>query len=308
MPLTSKQRVRAALAGEMVDRPPFIPLLGTVVSRYMQIPERELYSSATRLANSLQACQRLFRYDAVSNPVDPVLEVEACEGWDSGEVPPLEKRGRIPIVREVLERLNKIVGRDTAVIATVSGPFALARRLAGEEGWLRNGEQRAVWAHRSAAAVLRLCKTYMELQVDGILLIDPELPVQDASLFASVQESLDTIVNLTQFYDSRLFLSAPGVQAESLGDVLSLGATAFAFGSTVPFKVLCDEAVHRGVGFAGSIADGLLLENGDQLKECVRQMVEAGGKRGFFITTEGEVPASTPAVSLHSIVRVLDSL
>ena len=56
----------------------------------MQVPVQRMYSDPTTLANSLQACQRLFRHDGVVLLYDTTLEAEACGcplAWPEGRAP-----------------------------------------------------------------------------------------------------------------------------------------------------------------------------------------------------------------------------
>jgi hypothetical protein len=70
MPASSKELVRALFAAKPVSRPPFIPYIATAAARFMQVPIRQMFSDPTALANSLQYCHRLFKYDGIAILLD----------------------------------------------------------------------------------------------------------------------------------------------------------------------------------------------------------------------------------------------
>ena len=119
MPLTSKELVRALFGDKPVSRPPFVPCMATAAAQFMQVPVSKLFSDPTTLANSLQSCQRLFKYDGIVILLDTTVEAEACGcqiAWQEREPPSIvshilegqeperldisgiESKGRIPMV------------------------------------------------------------------------------------------------------------------------------------------------------------------------------------------------------------------
>ena len=329
MPQTSKELVRALFAGKPVSRPPFIPLLARAAAKFMQVPVRQMYSNPTAMANSLQSCQRLFKYDGITIFYDSTLEAEAlgCQlSWgedgpprimepivnNEGEIDRLdaatiETRGRIPVVLEAAKRLGQIVGRDVALVGVITGPVTLSRQLMGSvfksaADDCGDGFQKMIGLCGEIA--LALLRAYGELKMDGIVLADWELASLKPACYERVQPALRTLRNLAGFYDMPLILQTRDVPARSLEAFFRLEVDAFA-----PSNAPSGSAGHLppGTTLGRCIPPAALLGDPDGIEKAVLDLAAGAGDSPCFLTTAGEVPPETPAPNLHRVMQVLSA-
>jgi uroporphyrinogen-III decarboxylase len=327
MAATSKDLVKALFIGKPVSRAPFIPLLATAASRFMQVPVGELFSNPTTLANSLQSCRRLFGYDGVTVLFDPTLEAEACGcaiSWAEGQPPEIagdlcaagrdldsvqiqgiETRGRIPVVLEAAKRLASTMGKEVALLGVITGPATLSRQLMGDafdSAAEAFGDEFRKMIDLSGDIALALLRAYGELKMDGIVLADPELVSLKPVCCRGVQPALRTLRNLAGFYDMPLILQTGDIPPDSLQAFFGLEADAFA-----PATAPSGMAGHfpPGAMLGGCIPPAALLGARDDVDKAVLDLTAAAGDTPCFITTAGEVPPETPAPNLHRVMQVL---
>jgi len=329
MTATSKDLVKALFIGKPVSRAPFIPLLATAGSRFMQVPVRDMFSNPTILANSLQSCQRLFGYDGVTVLFDTTLEAEACGcnlSWAEGEPPQVtgdlvaagtdldsvqvhgvETRGRIPVVVEAAKRLASTAGRELALLGVVTGPATLSRQLMGSAfesaaDDCGDGFQKMIGLCGEIA--LALLRAYGELKMDGIVLADRELVTLKPACYQSLQPALKTLRNLAGFYDMPLILQTRDVPARSLEAFFRLEVDAFA-----PSNAPSGSAGHLppGTTLGRCIPPAALLGDPDGVEKAVLDLAAGAGDSPCFLTTAGEVPPETPAPNLHRVMQVLSA-
>lgn len=330
MPPSSKDLVRALFAGKPIARPPFIPYVASAAAQYMQVPLGKFLSDATALANSLQSCQRLFRYDGVVILFDDTVEAEAlgCKlSWPDGQMPrvasPLvadgsaiqhldasgiERKGRIPVVLEAARRLTQTVGRDAAVLGVVTGPVTLGCHLMGDSflpALASNTEmsQKAIaFAGKVALALARACG---EIKLDGFVLADRQLASLAPDRYPVIQPALKTLRNLLSFYDMPLIVQTGRVTARDLPAFFQLEADGFSPAS--PVSAIIGTPASAGRLSGAALPESALLGPAQEVERATAELVASARTARLFITTEGPVPQATPALNLHSVMRVLRS-
>ena len=153
--MTSKETLFRVLRHEKTDTIPWIPFAGVHAGKLTGTPATQVLTDENALFDSLMAVNRL--YKPYGQPIMFDLQIEAeilgCElVWaDNGPpsvkthplgstmtVPcqctlPKETDGRIPLVLNVMRRMQEAVGHDTALYGLICGPFTLASHLRGND-------------------------------------------------------------------------------------------------------------------------------------------------------------------------------
>ena len=320
MAVDPKALVRALFASRPVSRPPFIPLMATAAARFMQLPVKQMFSDATSLANALQSCQRLFRYDGIVVLPDCTLEAEACGCellWSEGQPPEVrapafrsvdalesvdtgsvQHRGRIPAVQEAAGRLVQVAGRQVAVLGAITGPCTMGRHLLGEALSPSADATIRKLAEFWTGVAVPLARAYGELKLDGIIVWDPDLPALEAVRYEGIGSGFKTLRNVVNFYDAALMLQTAGLSLEQEEAIFGLEADGFAPGVLTPGPNRPSGKV-LGLGIP---AQAMVGEAGD-VERSVLELKKQGGN--VFLTIEGEVPVSTPALNMHRVMQVL---
>ena len=330
MPTNSKELVRALFASKPVSRPPFIPYMAAAAAQFMQVPVRQMYSDPTTLANSLQSCQRLFKYDGVVILFDTTLEAEACgcqlswqeelppkvvssaltsdEDLDALDVSGIENRGRIPVVLEAARRLTQTMGREVAMLGVITGPMTLGRHLAGD-AFVSTAETNTQAFQKlvdlSGEIALTMARAYGELKFDAVILADADLASLKPDHYPKIQPMLKTLRNLLHFYDTPLIIHTGKVHVERLHDFLQLEADGFSLANHISDIARLRSSSARL--FGRCIHTSSLLGSTEDVEKATLELFDTGDSSSFFITTEGEVPQTTPAVNLHKVMQVLTS-
>src|SRR5690625_2998302 len=116
--MNNKEFIQKFFKGRAVTRPPFIPLLGTYVTKVDQINPDQLYSDPGKLVAAISNTQQLLGYDPLIFTIDSTAEAEALGArvkWKDNEMPSIQKyiatdrpveietiqnAGRIPVILE----------------------------------------------------------------------------------------------------------------------------------------------------------------------------------------------------------------
>lgn len=330
MPGNSKELVRALFAGKPVSRPPFIPYMATAAAQFMQVPAQKLFSDPTTLANSLQACQRLFKYDGIAILLDTTLEAEACGcriAWREGEPPEvishvlqgkdpqsldvatLETRGRIPMVLEAAKRLAQTAGKDVTLLGVVTGPITLGKHFIGDDFIAAldiNTQLSQKVLELAGKIALALAKAYGELKFDAVILADRALASTYPAHYPKIQPMLKTLRNLVNFYNMPLILLTGRVPPVPVDRFLAfLRSEADGFSLANPISELKTVSQLDGKLFGRGIPKSALLGHADGVEKAVLELVDRSISSRFFITSDWEVPPGTPATNLHKVMQIL---
>nr|WP_309099145.1 uroporphyrinogen decarboxylase family protein [Fredinandcohnia onubensis] len=265
--MDKKELVQKFFKGRAVPRPPFLPLVGTYITKVDQVSIPSILQDANTFYSALVNTQKLLSYDAIILPLDPSLEVEALGGvleWKEQEMPsvievPISQEilssdflesGRIPVVKEVVERLVKVQGKELPIIATITGPVTILKTLYGENINQDIGLMKKR-ASEITQAMIGLCKAFGDAKVDGILINEDLL---DSALWEECKDVYKPLFNVIKFYNifGILRLSSDINSIEStnhLPDVI-VGSQEFITNST-SIKI-------KGIAFAPSIWENTL--------------------------------------------------
>lgn len=309
---------RAALRGQTPPRPSFIPFVHGLAARLSQTSLAEMTRDATRLANALSRAQALFGYDAVMAGLDDTIAAEACgceigwqgerpnvrsHPWRAGTVPSVETiaaRGRAPVIVEAVRRLKATLGDKAALLGVVAGPWTLAGDLYGPnfaDDWnsgIQSPADCLAFAGRVSVALARLLG---EAQVDGLLVMESGHLPQASPRWTALQGGYRTLWNVARFYNVPGILALREHGPESLGEMTVLGANAL-----IPGRAGKDWPGAKAV-IGRAVPNAALAGTPETVTLTVAELVTGARPSGWFLTTEWEVPADTPAENLHAAVR-----
>jgi [methyl-Co(III) methanol-specific corrinoid protein]:coenzyme M methyltransferase len=157
--MNSRERVLKMFAGEEVDRPPCFSGMGNVTTEGLKSLNQKFAAThldARMMAAAAVSTYKLFGFEGAVAPFDLCIEAEAmgCEinvyahsedllyptikkklihneaELDTIQIPSdLTRRGRVPMMAEVLGLMKKDIGTDAAIGSYVLGPFTLAGQI-----------------------------------------------------------------------------------------------------------------------------------------------------------------------------------
>lgn len=191
--LTSYERVRKALCTEEVDRIPVgspcqCGLLENMKATNCFWPDA--HKDAKKMAILGAACHELQGLESVRVPFCITVSAEACGTgikWPTRpdvqpmaidfvcktpgdleklKVPDPEKDGRMPVVMEALEILNKKYGKTLPIFAEHEGPFTLCSVLRGLENLAIDQVQHKDFVNGLLKYSLEVLETYVTKQVE----------------------------------------------------------------------------------------------------------------------------------------------
>ncbi|MEH7225741.1 uroporphyrinogen decarboxylase family protein [Bacillus sp. JJ1566] len=212
--MDKKELVQKFFKGRTVTRPPFLPLVGTYLTMVDQVSIPSILQDDNTLYSALLNTQKLLGYDAIILPLDPSLEAEAFGGiveWKDQEMPSVKEipitqglllsdfleRGRIPVVKEVVERLVKVQGKELQIIATITGPVTILKTLYGAECNSDLGLMKKR-AEEITQALIGLCKAFGDAKVGGILINEDLL---DSALWEECKDIFKPLFNVIKYYN-----------------------------------------------------------------------------------------------------------
>ncbi len=194
--MTGKDLLFTALRHEKTDTVPWIPFAGVHAGKLKGYEPKEVLTDPDKLFESLMAVNQT--YDPDGQPVVFDLQIEAeilgCDLlWaDKGpptvashplaaemKVPdhlPEASDGRLPMILEVMSRMQVAVGEKTALYGLVTGPFTLASHLRGTEIFMDMFDHPDFLGDLLAFCrdvVKRMADLYIDAGMDVIAVVDP---------------------------------------------------------------------------------------------------------------------------------------
>ncbi len=282
---TPRAMIRAMVQGVPLPRPLLLPIVFSLGARLENLSLRAFLAKPTRIANALRQIRNVLTLDGVCCYFDPYLEAEAlgCEvKWNANDwsrilrplgvdVPILRERlrspheiadrGRVPVACDVVRRLKMMLPGEPALLAVVTGPYALALQLTQEA----SGEAIQFAAEVTAA----LCKSFLDAGANVIFL--QETPT-GARAYQQWVDLLCPIVNVIRFYESLpVLLSADGISEAAIAAL--------------------------NAGCEGLVSPGLIdLESG-----TVSPQVGISHAASNLLTTPEDIPADTDVKRLANL-------
>lgn len=286
MCMNRKQQFKALFRGRPVERPLFIPFIGTYLHKVSQKSMRDIMHDPGFLHQSLRDVQQLLSLDGIITPLDETLEAEAfgCSvHWEdeqkvrlsgelSGPMPDVDawlNRGRIPVYLEGVKRFAQVEGKELPLLATVTGPFMLAFLLYGETGMDKIEEINPY--------VLRLIKGYAEAGADGIIINEGGVFQKHPSFQEALVQYYKPLINVVRYYNKYVLvrLTALPDQTDLLFKLNVHGLIAPLETGSQQKKVVLGLPLDVERLSSQREADGLLPEG-----------VDGNGAKGLFFSTD----------------------
>jgi uroporphyrinogen decarboxylase len=193
---SGKSLLFSTLKHEKTWAVPWVPFAGVHAGKLRGYSAMQLLSDGDKLFESLMEVNRV--YDPDGQPVIFDLQVEAeilgCElMWAKYAPPsvashPLDENmaiptrlpektdGRLPMILDVMRRMQSAVGEKTALYGLIAGPFTLASHLRGTEIFMDMVDHEeyvhALLAY-TAEVSKRMSEYYIQAGMDVIAVVDP---------------------------------------------------------------------------------------------------------------------------------------
>lgn len=206
--MNPKELIFKILRHEETERAAWVPFAGVHAGKLLGYPADEVLKDGDKLFDSLMEVNRLYKPHGQPVVFDLQLEAE-CMGcdlvWSKNGPPtvcshplaeelsvpckctiPKETDGRIPMVLDVMRRMKKAVGENTALYGLICGPFTLASHLRGNDIFMDmfDDEETVMKLLDYCAEVgIRMAQYYIDAGMDVIAVVDPLISQISSSHF-----------------------------------------------------------------------------------------------------------------------------
>ena len=310
----------------------FVPFVFGLAAKIANIPLKQMVWDPTYYTYSLEGAYKLFHYGAIVNNFDGSVEAESCgcglewrgefenpiitKSCDFFTLGPEDfvKKGRIPVLFEVTKRLVTSLGRETAITGVLSGPCSFIRCLQGES---ESSKKDLIHEAISLAGnfLTRWVRNLCETKTDGIFIREDMLGKnfwEELELFKDSYKAVyTTLFNLIRAYNNFPILVVKDFSMEAIKKCHALLRP-----SAI---VLCNKKLDEGEllylkGLSDSlkVCFGLPLPVGkgsqDELWKqlaVIKSFVTKQGPKGFFYTSDGEIPYNVPLEIVHELMGKL---
>jgi hypothetical protein len=327
-----KATLKNTLQGRNEGQLLFVPFVYGLAAKIANISLREMVWDPTYYSYSLEEAYKLFRYDAIINTFDPSIEAESCgcevewqgkfespvisKGCDLFKLGPDDfmKNKRIPILIEVSKRLVMSLGRETAILGVLTGPCSLMKSLQGQRV---DSEKDQIQDAISLVGsfLTRFVRNLCELRMDALFFREDLLRKnfwEELLLYKELYKTVyATLFNIIRAYNSYPILIVNDLSLEAIKDLHALLKPSGV--------ILCGKRLDEGrlnylKDLSGSLkmAFGLPLPVGggsqddlwDQLA-LIKSFVTKHRPKGFFYTTDGEIPYDVSLEIVHDLMSKL---
>jgi uroporphyrinogen decarboxylase len=331
--MTPRERMEAFGRGDPIDRIPCTCHLGEYGSILIGARVADYHHSAGLMVKGALAVFRELRLDSVSLGPDllgvpealgsriafsdrdrPQLAHPAIGSHEELEsLPELnpEKDGRLPLILDALERVNRLLGQEVKVSTGIGGPFTTAALLRGTELFLRDLRNNPRFAHglldRATWAIL----AYMQSARDRGISCGLGEPLASSGVISPRHFREFSKPYLGRICEWARATSGKGPTLHVCGntrpiwsDMADTGASFLSLDNTVDLADAKD-AVGDRVGLTGNVPPVDVLRNGteaevlDAAKACIRGAFDA--PKGFVLTSGCTVPLDTPPANIRAM-------
>lgn len=151
---------------------------------------------------------------------------------------------------------------------------------------------------------LKLCRLYCELGVEVVVIAEEMLGQANPNLRQTLAVPLRSIWNVAMFYGVHSLILSKGCVEGDIEPILGLQAEGVALAGDIGYAQLKDAALKRNCCYARGIPDAMLFGTIPQVKASVTEHLATRGK-GFFLSTEWEVPYATDVNNPHKVMPAI---
>ncbi len=293
----------------------FIPIIFSFAAKLEDIPLPQFMSDPTKITNAIRSLHSYYRGKGVTCYCDLTVEAEAlgCEvDWQSyppgiGKCPPVDADlksrverigvlGRIPTALEVVKRLNVML-RDVILMATITGPFTIARYLSGQAF----GKLDREILDMAATATLNLTRSYGEGGLDILLFREEEFPEYTDDVIRTLKNLYSPIWNTAKFYEMQPALLGKNIKPESIPSISEVADCVV----TRNPNVLTGTPV-RKIGYAMPVAS--LVEPPSAIQSRLERDLPAEQLKSgkiLLVTTDDEIP---PNIDKEALINGIETI
>ncbi len=333
--MNSKELVNAALNCEEVDRIPFFPpFQGYWALGLAGVSTRESFDNPAKAAQAQFNVVEPAHLDAVEVLWDWLFPVEAlgCEvkipesgtiptvghvinepgDLDKLELPNLDKFYRYAAARDTAKIMAEKLGKEHYLLASLPGPFTLAGELRGVDTMLMDTLFDPDFVKALLDKAVEFDKEILEYvgswDIDGILLCDPttsgDLMSRDDFVRLS-QAPLTEAGSYLKKTGKDFVVHMCGDTNDRILDIADTGCKAFTCDKQVDIKAAVEKLNGR-MAMIGNVDPAGVLFSGtvDTVKEATRNVLEAGGKKGFLVASGCDIPVGSKLENVCAMSEV----
>ncbi len=334
-PMTSAERVNAAMVFRQPDRVPFVLPAHMHAARHLGLSIRECLETPRHVVAAQLHLREWLGHDMVSGAPPAAFEVEAWGGTiefdESGppvagppplrpadiarlQPPRLEDSPRLLRALEVISELRARVGNTVPVAGAVVSPFSLPVLQLGFEAYLEVMEERPLDFERLMEVNVAHCREWARAQVragaTALAYADPVASTDVVPLETTRQKAIPVARQVLSGVGVPFIYSlASGRSLPLVDDLVSLGATAVGVSS----QENLGEAIERCWGRIAVIGNLNALamcgwSAADAESSVIRALWAAGTNGGWMLAdNHGEIPFPVPDDVLSTIAETVKS-
>jgi len=332
--MTPKERMRAFMKGEEIDRIPCFPFMGDTMTPLTGNKLSAYYHSPELMAEVEIACFKMFGHDGVGvgpglhaipeamgtelkfpdNGVAFVSKPFLKDYADIDKLSPADpyRDGRLPLFLKALEIINKEIGDQVDIGSCVGGPFTAAAGLRGTENFLRDLQKRPEMAHRLLELVTESALRYIDAVCD--LGFTPSIAEPTATgTIISARQFQEFAVPYLKKYVERIYercgkgpsLHICGNSKKIWQGMVDTGAPLLSLDNEVDLAE-AKEAVGDKVCLMGNVSPVETVKKGTreqilaEAKECIRKAYD--NPKGYILATGCQIPVGTPPENIKALM------
>lgn len=337
--MTGKERILNTLNHKTTDRAPWVPFAGVHAGALIGKNATQVLTDGELLFEALKKVKELYAPDGM--PVVFDLQVEAeilgCELVWADEAPPSVKthpledttqmlcdckqpepdKGRLPMILDVMQKMYRTYGEDTALYGLICGPFTLASHLRGNNLFmdmvLDEAYVKKLMEYTTTTA-LKMCDMYIDAGMDVIAVVDPLVSQISPEHFSSMcHEAFKTIYDYIRAKGKASSFFVCGNATRQIEVMCQTGPDSISVDENVEMKAAKAITDQYNVAIGGNIPLTTLMLHGTQQENMkyVVNMLDELGNDNLIIAPGCDMPYAVPAentIGIAQAVRETDSV
>ncbi len=337
--MTGKERILNTLNHKTTDRAPWVPFAGVHAGALIGKNATQVLTDGELLFEALKKVKELYAPDGM--PVVFDLQVEAeilgCELVWADEAPPSVKthpledttqmlcdckqpepdKGRLPMILDVMQKMYRTYGEDTALYGLICGPFTLASHLRGNNLFmdmvLDEAYVKKLMEYTTTTA-LKMCDMYIDAGMDIIAVVDPLVSQISPEHFSSMcHEAFKTIYDYIRAKGKASSFFVCGNATRQIEVMCQTGPDSISVDENVEMKAAKAITDQYNVAIGGNIPLTTLMLHGTQQENMkyVVNMLDELGSDNLIIAPGCDMPYAVPAentIGIAQAVRETDSV
>ncbi|MFV0502949.1 MAG: uroporphyrinogen decarboxylase family protein [Lachnospirales bacterium] len=331
--MTSKERIVHTMKHEDVDRVPWVPFAGVHAGVLTGHNATEILTNGDILFNSLKEVNKLYRPDGIPVVFDLQIEAEilGCELVWAEDAPPSVKThplagvdemlcdckqptaesGRLPMILDVMNRMKKEVGEETALYGLICGPFTLASHLRGNDlfmDMILNEDYVKTLMEFTTTTALKMVDLYLEAGMDVIAVVDPLVSQISPEHFTTLlHESFETIFSYIRSKKAYSSFFVCGNAMRQIEVMCKSGPDSISIDENIVMsdaKAITDQ---HNIAIGGNIPLTTLMLHGTQQENMkyVINMIDTIDNKNLIISPGCDMPFAVPKENAIGIAQAV---